>query len=76
MGKRVAAALKLESVGGISVNPIPESRLVDLSYTDSDPTRAQKITNAYADAFIAPISTSASRRMKTQRCFSKTRSSN
>jgi polysaccharide biosynthesis transport protein len=53
MAKRVASALKLDSVGGISVNPSPESRLVDLSYTDSDPTRAQQIANAYADAFIA-----------------------
>ena len=27
--------------------------MVDLSYTDSDPARAQQIANAYADAFIA-----------------------
>ena len=46
-------ALKLDAVGGISVSPIPKSRLVDLSYTDSDPTRAQQIANGYADAFIA-----------------------
>ena len=27
--------------------------MVDISYTDSDPGRAQQIANAYADAFIA-----------------------
>ena len=30
--------LSWTAVGGISVNPIPKSRLVDLSYTDSDPS--------------------------------------
>ena len=36
-----------------SVHPVPNSRLVDLSYVDPDPKRAQRIANAYADAFIA-----------------------
>ena len=53
MATRVASALKLDAVGTISVNPIERSRLVDLSYADSDPGRAQQIANAYADAFIA-----------------------
>ena len=55
MAERVASALKLEDDGwqASSVNPVPNSRLVDLSYTDPDPTQAQQIANAYADAFIA-----------------------
>ena len=35
------------------VRPVPNSRLVDIAYTDPDPRRAQRIANAYADAFIA-----------------------
>jgi polysaccharide biosynthesis transport protein len=37
----------------ISVRPVPGSRLVDVSYTDPDPARSQRIAAAYADAFIA-----------------------
>jgi capsular exopolysaccharide synthesis family protein len=36
-----------------AVRPVPNARLVDISYTDPDPRRAQRIANAYADAFIA-----------------------
>lgn len=36
-----------------TVRPVPGSRLVDVSYSDPSPTRAQKITAAYGDAFIA-----------------------
>src|SRR5262245_38153429 len=36
-----------------SVQPVPNSRLIDVSFTDADPGRAQRIANAYADAFIA-----------------------
>jgi uncharacterized protein involved in exopolysaccharide biosynthesis len=39
--------------GHLDVLPVPGSRLVDVSYADSSPTRAQKIATAYADAFIA-----------------------
>src|SRR5690606_34344758 len=35
------------------VVPVPGSRLVDVTYDDPDPRRAQKITAAYAQAFIA-----------------------
>jgi capsular exopolysaccharide synthesis family protein len=37
----------------ISVRPVAGSRLVDVSYTDPDPARSQKIASAYAEAFIA-----------------------
>jgi succinoglycan biosynthesis transport protein ExoP len=40
-------------LGNRAVRPVPNSRLVDISYTDTDPIRAQRIANAYADAFIA-----------------------
>src|SRR5580704_11672840 len=34
------------------VRPLSGSRLVDVSYSDPDPARAQRIASAYADAFI------------------------
>ncbi len=34
------------------VRPVPGSRLVDVTYTDTDPERAARIANAYAQAFI------------------------
>lgn len=40
-------------LGNVQVSPVPGSRLVDVSYSDTDPARAQRIANAYADAFIA-----------------------
>ena len=40
-------------LGNRSVNPVMGSRLVDVSYSDPDPVRAQRIANAYADAFVA-----------------------
>jgi succinoglycan biosynthesis transport protein ExoP len=40
-------------LGNRAVQPVTDSRLVDISYSDPDPTRAQRIANAYADAFIA-----------------------
>ena len=39
--------------GEPSLKPIGGSRLVDVSYSDPDPQRAQKIAAAYAEAFIA-----------------------
>ena len=32
---------------------LPDTRLIDISYSDPDPGRAQRIANAYADAFVA-----------------------
>ena len=40
-------------LGGRAVRPVPGSRLVDITYTDPVPTRAQRIANAYADAYIS-----------------------
>ena len=40
-------------LGNVAVSPVPSSRLIDISYSDPDPGRAQRIANAYADAFIA-----------------------
>jgi polysaccharide biosynthesis transport protein len=51
------AALERGAAGVVIANrtirPIAGSRLVDLTYTDPVPTRAQAIVTAYADAFIA-----------------------
>jgi polysaccharide biosynthesis transport protein len=35
------------------VKPVAGSRLVDLTYTDMEPHRAQKIASSFADAFVA-----------------------
>lgn len=35
------------------VRPVPGSRLVDISYSDPDPRRAQRVATALADAYIA-----------------------
>ena len=40
-------------LGNRSVSPVTGSRLVNVTYTDPDPGRAQRIANGYADAFIA-----------------------
>jgi polysaccharide biosynthesis transport protein len=40
-------------VGSMSVRVVPGSRIVDVSYTDPVPGRAQRVANVYADAFIA-----------------------
>lgn len=47
-----AAAINMVMLG-TSIRPIPGSRLVDLSFTDTAPDRAQRVANAYAEAFIA-----------------------
>lgn len=39
-------------LGNIAVRPVPGSRLVDLTFTDTSATRSQRIANAYADAYI------------------------
>lgn len=38
--------------GNVRVAPVQGSRLVDISYTDPNPARAQKIANAFASAAI------------------------
>ena len=48
--ERAAAGVVL---GNQAVRPVGGSRLVDVSYSDPDPGRAQRIANAYADAFLA-----------------------
>ena len=40
-------------MGNVGVNPVPDSRLIDVSYSDPVPARAQRVANAYADAFVA-----------------------
>jgi succinoglycan biosynthesis transport protein ExoP len=40
-------------LGNRLVRPLPGSLLVDISYSDPDPARAQKIAAAYGEAFIA-----------------------
>lgn len=39
--------------GNQSVSLVPGSRLVDVRYSDPSPGRAQRVANAFADAFIA-----------------------
>jgi succinoglycan biosynthesis transport protein ExoP len=39
--------------GNIAVRPVTGSRLVDLTFTDTSSNRAQRVANAYADAFVA-----------------------
>ena len=39
--------------GSVQVLPVPGSRLVDVTYIDPSPARAQQIANGYADAFVA-----------------------
>jgi capsular exopolysaccharide synthesis family protein len=39
--------------GNVATNPIQNTRMIDISYSDPDPARAQRIANAYADAFVA-----------------------
>jgi succinoglycan biosynthesis transport protein ExoP len=46
--KSAAAGL----AGSISVEPVPDSRLVNLTYTADDPREAARIVNAYAKAYV------------------------
>ncbi len=51
------SALQETAVGIVSSNmaiyPVPMSRLVDLTYLDPNPVRAQRVANAYAEAYVA-----------------------
>ena len=38
---------------GRAVKPVTGSRLVDVSFTDTNPGRAQKVANAFGEAFVA-----------------------
>ena len=40
-------------LSGISVNPVAQSRLVDLTFLDPSPDRAQEVANAYAEAYVS-----------------------
>jgi capsular exopolysaccharide synthesis family protein len=48
--ERAAAGIIL---GNRIVSPVTGSRLVDIGYSDPEPSRAQKVAAAYADAFVA-----------------------
>lgn len=38
--------------GGLTVNPIPETQLVELTYRSTSPELAARVSNGYAEAFI------------------------
>lgn len=40
-------------MGNVGIEPVMGSRLVDVTYSDTSPERAQRIANGYADAFMA-----------------------
>jgi capsular exopolysaccharide synthesis family protein len=48
-GNRIAAA-SLQA--GFEVDPVPQSRLVQISFVSEDPALAARVTNAFADNFI------------------------
>ncbi len=52
-----ASDLQNNAVGVVAYNmgirPVPGSRLVDLTYADPNPARAQRIANAHAAAYVA-----------------------
>jgi polysaccharide biosynthesis transport protein len=39
-------------IGGFEVDPVPQSRLVEISYTSADPALAAQVANSFADNFI------------------------
>jgi succinoglycan biosynthesis transport protein ExoP len=39
-------------LGGRAVKPVTGTRLIEISYTDRSPQRAQRVANAYGEAFI------------------------
>jgi succinoglycan biosynthesis transport protein ExoP len=49
---RVSAAVGIVA-SHVAVQPVAGSRLINLSFTDPNPQRAQLIANAYADAYVA-----------------------
>ena len=51
----VALALAKKVQGGLRVEPVKNSRLVNLSYDHTDPVLAAKFANAYADAYLDQV---------------------
>lgn len=49
---RLSAAVGAILAGRV-VKPVTGSRLVDVSFTDTDPERAQRVANAFGEAFVA-----------------------
>ncbi|MDQ3509403.1 MAG: PAS domain S-box protein [Actinomycetota bacterium] len=43
-------------LGGLSVEPVPETQFIELSYYDTDPERAERIVSAFGAAFSEQIS--------------------
>jgi polysaccharide biosynthesis transport protein len=39
-------------MGGFEVDPVPQSRLIEISYVSDDPSLAAQVTNSFADSFI------------------------
>ena len=52
-GSAASAAAVGVVMDNVSVQPVMGSRLVDVSYSDTSPERAQRIANGYADAYMA-----------------------
>ena len=52
-GSAASAAAVGVVMGNVAVNPVMGSRLVDVTYSDTSPERAQRVANGYADAFMA-----------------------
>ena len=40
-------------MSNVSISPVMQSRLVDLTYLDPSPIRAQQVARAYAEAYVA-----------------------
>lgn len=45
-------ALAGRLAAGVTITPIPDSRLVEISYSSANPDEAAKVVNGYADAFL------------------------
>ena len=39
-------------ISNVTISPVPGSRLVDISFADTNPARAQQVANAYADFYV------------------------
>jgi succinoglycan biosynthesis transport protein ExoP len=52
-GSAASAAAVGIVMGNVAIQPVMGSRLVDVSYSDTSPERAQRVANGYADAFLA-----------------------
>ncbi len=48
---RHAATVSL--LNAIAIKPVPGSRLIDVSYQDASPQRAQRVANGFAEVFVA-----------------------